>query len=59
MIKAPLGKEGPLLPRLGYGAMVLVSYYDSAHEGDAIDTLSPADGKLVICFCYNPGRNTC
>ncbi len=60
MLKAPLGHNGPLLPRLGYGAMVLEGFYGVAEEGPAIQTLSHAmDRGLMIdtADAYGEGHN--
>ena len=60
MIHATLGKNGPLLPRLGYGAMVLEGFYGEADQAQAMDTLGHAmDQGLMIdtADAYGEGHN--
>lgn len=37
-----LGKDGPLVGAIGYGAMVLEGYYGKAEEGDSVEVLRHA-----------------
>ena len=60
MLKATLGNNGPLLLRLGYGAMVLEGFYGEADQSQALDTLSHAmDQGLMIdtADAYGEGHN--
>lgn len=40
--KTPLGKNGPLVGRLGYGAMVLEGYYGASDDSEAVTTVHRA-----------------
>ncbi len=40
--KANLGKTGPQVGRLGYGAMVLEGYYGASDDEQALDTIHRA-----------------
>lgn len=42
MEKRPLGKEGPLVGAIGYGAMVLEGYYGSSDDEEAVGTIHRA-----------------
>lgn len=42
MKKAHLGKSGPLVGRLGYGAMVLEGYYGASDDAEACNTIARA-----------------
>ena len=42
VIKRKLGKDGPEVSAIGYGAMVLEGFYGSTEESDAIATLQHA-----------------
>ncbi|MCG7993846.1 MAG: aldo/keto reductase [Candidatus Thiodiazotropha taylori] len=60
MIKSALGKNGPLLPRLGYGAMVLEGFYGEAEHSGALSTLHHAmDQGIMIdtADAYGDGHN--
>ena len=60
MIKSTLGKTGPLLPRIGYGAMVLEGFYGAADDAQALNTLGHAmDQGLMIdtADAYGEGHN--
>ena len=61
MIKQlPLGKNGPLTGRLGYGAMVLEGYYGASDDSVAVDTLAHAiDLGMMIdsADAYGAGHN--
>jgi aryl-alcohol dehydrogenase-like predicted oxidoreductase len=60
MVKANLGQEGPLVGRLGYGAMVLEGLYGGCEEISAVDTLAYAmDRGMMIdtADAYGNGRN--
>ncbi len=58
--KSTLGKEGPLLGRLGYGAMVLEGYYGESDDESAVRTLLHAiDLGMMIdsADAYGNGHN--
>ncbi len=58
--KANLGKNGPLVGRLGYGAMVLEGYYGASNDSSAIDTLCHAIemGMMIdSADAYGNGHN--
>ncbi|MDJ0957822.1 MAG: aldo/keto reductase [Arenicellales bacterium] len=60
MLKAQLGTNGPSIPRIGYGAMVLEGYYGTSDDITAVDTLSRAmDLGLMIdsADAYGNGHN--
>lgn len=60
MIKSALGNNGPLLPRLGYGAMVLEGFYGEAKHSSALSTLHHAmDQGIMIdtADAYGDGHN--
>ncbi|MCG7917981.1 MAG: aldo/keto reductase [Candidatus Thiodiazotropha taylori] len=60
MIKSALGNNGPLLPRLGYGAMVLEGFYGEAKHSGALSTLHHAmDQGIMIdtADAYGDGHN--
>ena len=40
--KSNLGQNGPLVSRLGYGAMVLEGFYGASNDSSAVDTLTHA-----------------
>ena len=55
-----LGKDGPSVAALGYGAMVLEGYYGASNDGDAIATLRQAiDLGMMIDTAdgYGGGHN--
>lgn len=56
----PLGKNGPLVGRLGYGAMVLEGYYGASDDDEAVNTLVQAiDAGMMIdsADAYGAGHN--
>jgi aryl-alcohol dehydrogenase-like predicted oxidoreductase len=57
----PLGKEGPLVGVLGYGAMVLEGYYGASDDEDAVGTIHRAlDGGMTMidsADAYGNGHN--
>ena len=58
--KSNLGKEGPPVGRLGYGAMVLEGYYGASDDNDAVKTLQHAiDAGMMIdsADAYGGGHN--
>jgi len=59
--KRKLGKNGPLVSAIGYGAMVLEGYYGSAEENEAIATVQHAldVGTTLIdtADAYGNGHN--
>ena len=58
--KTNLGKEGPLVGRLGYGAMVLEGYYGASDDDSAVKTLVHAiDAGMMIdsADAYGGGHN--
>ena len=59
--KRPLGKVGPLVGVLGYGAMVLEGYYGSSDDDDAVGTIQRAldAGMTMIdsADAYGNGHN--
>ena len=58
--KTNLGKEGILMGRLGYGAMVLEGYYGSSDDDSAVKTLVHAiDSGMMIdsADAYGGGHN--
>jgi aryl-alcohol dehydrogenase-like predicted oxidoreductase len=58
--KTNLGKDGPLVGRLGYGAMVLEGYYGASDDDSAVDTLLKAiDAGMMIdsADAYGGGHN--
>ena len=58
--KSNLGKEGPPVGRLGYGAMVLEGYYGASDDDDAVKTLLHAiDAGMMIdsADAYGGGHN--
>jgi aryl-alcohol dehydrogenase-like predicted oxidoreductase len=59
--KRPLGKAGPLVGVLGYGAMVLEGYYGSSDDDDAVGTIHRAldAGMTMIdsADAYGNGHN--
>ena len=58
--KAKLGKDGPQIGRLGYGAMVLEGYYGKSDDESAITTLLHAiDSGMMIdsADAYGNGHN--
>jgi aryl-alcohol dehydrogenase-like predicted oxidoreductase len=60
MLDASLGKNGLILPRIGYGAMVLEGFYGEADQLQALETLSHAmDQGLMIdtADAYGEGHN--
>ena len=60
MDKAPLGKDGPEIARLGYGAMGLEGYYGESDDQAAIRTLNRAiDLGMMIdtADAYGNGHN--
>lgn len=60
MLTASLGNNGPILPRIGYGAMVLEGFYGSADIEQAKDTLGHAmDQGLMVdtADAYGEGHN--
>ena len=60
MDKAPLGKDGPEIARLGYGAMGLEGYYGESDDQAAIRTLNRAiDLGMMIdtADVYGNGHN--
>lgn len=60
MLNAALGNDGPLLPRIGYGAMVLEGFYGETDGAQALDTLGHAmDQGLMIdtADAYGEGHN--
>ena len=60
MLNAALGNNGPLLPRIGYGAMVLEGFYGEADKDQALDTLGHAMDQGVMidtADAYGEGHN--
>ena len=60
MLTAPLGNNGPMIPRLGYGAMVLEGFYGASDHIQALNTLNHAmDHGVMIdtADAYGDGRN--
>ncbi len=58
--QARLGTQGPLVGRLGYGAMVLEGYYGASDDTDAVGTLGHAmDAGMMIdtADAYGNGHN--
>ena len=58
--KTNLGKEGPLVGRLGYGAMVLEGYYGASDDDSAVKTLVHAinSGMMIdSADAYGSGHN--
>lgn len=58
--KAELGKDGPLVGRLGYGAMVLEGYYGASDDDSAIKTILHAIelGMMIdSADAYGNGHN--
>ena len=58
--KTKLGKDGPLVGRLGYGAMVLEGYYGESDDDAAIQTLLHAiDSGMMVdsADAYGGGHN--
>ncbi len=58
--KATLGKHGPMIGRLGYGAMVLEGFYGAADEDSAVRTLCHAieSGMMIdSADAYGAGHN--
>ena len=58
--KAKLGENGPLVGRLGYGAMVLEGYYGNSDDDSAVQTLVHAiDLGMMInsADAYGNGHN--
>ena len=59
--KRELGKNGPLVSAIGYGAMVLEGYYGSADEDEAIATVQHAldagTSLLDTADAYGNGHN--
>ena len=58
--KRPLGKDGPGVGRLGYGAMVLEGYYGSSQDDSAVETLCHAIEKGMMidsADAYGNGHN--
>lgn len=58
--KTKLGKDGPLVGRLGYGAMVLEGYYGDSEDGSAVKTLLHAiEMGMIIdsADAYGNGHN--
>lgn len=58
--KTNLGKDGPRVGRLGYGAMVLEGYYGESDDDSAVDTLLHAiDAGMMIdsADAYGGGHN--
>ena len=58
--KAKLGENGPLVGRLGYGAMVLEGYYGNSDDDSAVQTLVHAiDLGMMIdsADAYGSGHN--
>ena len=58
--KTNLGKDGPAVGRLGYGAMVLEGYYGESDDDAAVDTLLHAiDAGMMIdsADAYGGGHN--
>ena len=55
-----LGKDGPAIGRLGYGAMVLEGYYGESEDDSAVNTLCHAiDQGMMIdsADAYGNGHN--
>lgn len=48
--KRKLGSDGPLVSAIGYGAMGLAGYYDSAEENEALATIQHALVILIECW---------
>lgn len=60
MINANLGKNGPSLPKIGYGAMVLEGFYGATEQAQAVDTLQHAmnQGLMIdTADAYGDGHN--
>ena len=60
MINAPLGNNGPLVPKVGYGAMVLEGFYGEADNARSLNTLGHAmDLGVMIdtADAYGEGHN--
>ncbi len=58
--KYPLGKKGPEIGCLGYGAMVLEGYYGSSDDSQAVETIRHAvDAGMMIdsADAYGGGHN--
>ena len=58
--KAKLGKDGPQVGRLGYGAMVLEGYYGDSDDDSAVKTLlhAIAQGMMIdSADAYGNGHN--
>lgn len=58
--QAKLGEHGPLVGRLGYGAMVLEGYYGASDDRSAVETLAHAiDMGMMIdsADAYGNGHN--
>jgi len=58
--KEQLGKNGPVLARIGYGAMVLEGYYGASDDNDAIKTLQHAVATGIMidsADAYGNGHN--
>ena len=58
--KSNLGKNGPLVGRLGYGAMVLEGFYGASNDSAAVDTLAHAIemGMMIdSADAYGGGHN--
>ena len=58
--KAELGKNGPQVGRLGYGAMVLEGYYGDSDDDSAVKTILHAiDSGMMIdsADAYGNGHN--
>ena len=46
--KQPLGKDGPAVGCLGYGAMVLEGYYGGVDEDPAVETIRHAIDEAFL-----------
>jgi aryl-alcohol dehydrogenase-like predicted oxidoreductase len=58
--KAALGQQGPVVGRVGYGAMVLEGYYGASDDQDAVKTLVHAieSGMMIdSADAYGNGHN--
>ncbi|MCK6683430.1 MAG: aldo/keto reductase [Thermoanaerobaculia bacterium] len=59
--KRPLGKDGPAIGAIGYGAMVLEGYYGASDDGAAVETIQQAlaAGMTMIdsADAYGNGHN--
>ncbi len=61
VLKHPLGRNGPSVGRLGYGAMVLEGYYGASDDDQAVETIRRALGAGLTMIdsadAYGNGHN--